>query len=341
MHLGHEGDLSHCDGPSGLDRGDLSSHASGRFDLRTERDSILVIRPGALGDTILGLPVLQSIRKRHPQSRIVLLGSRAYRGIIPTDVEFHGLDDPKWLWLFEPGAKRKPTYTFQEAYVMLNNPDAIIRSLEQSGTKRLYSAKSAPAAGRHVVECLHKRLGLEVPQRRPALLHLAPVIKREIIWFHPGSGGPEKCVPPDLLVRYVATMAKAKGWPVTITLGEADGFLRDQPGWDELFSLPGAVLLENRPLEEICREVGGALLFIGNDSGMSHLAAGLGVPSIVLFVSTDPAQWAPWVPQEQVTTVDLRGRDLEDPLEREAFIEALDRGWPPARDAVPRPRGTS
>jgi heptosyltransferase-3 len=299
-----------------------------------------VIRPGALGDTVLGLPVLQSIRKKHPESRIVLLGSRAYRGIIPTDVGFNALDDPKWLWLFEPGVKRNPLSTFHEAYVMLNNPDDLLRSLEQSGTKRLHSAKSAPAAGRHVVECLHERLGLEVPQRSPALLHLAPVIKREIIWFHPGSGGPEKCVPLDLLVGYVANMAEAKGWPVTITFGEADGFLKDQPGWNELVRLPGAVPLENRPLEEICREVGGASLFIGNDSGISHLAAGLGVPSIVLFVSTDPAQWVPWVPPDQVTPIDLRGRDMEDPQEREALIEASDEGRPPVSDAVVRPRGT-
>ena len=322
MHFLHEGDLSRCDGPSGLGRRGLSSPASGRFDLGTEQDSILVIRPGALGDTVLGLPVLQSIRKKHPESRIVLLGSRAYRGIIPTDVGFNALDDPKWLWLFEPGVKRNPLSTFHEAYVMLNNPDDLLRSLEQSGTKRLHSAKSAPAAGRHVVECLHERLGLEVPQRSPALLHLAPVIKREIIWFHPGSGGPEKCVPLDLLVGYVANMAEAKGWPVTITFGEADGFLKDQPGWNELVRLPGAVPLENRPLEEICREVGGASLFIGNDSGISHLAAGLGVA--LGF-------------RAGMFNIGAEGQVLIGGM---AAIEASDEGRPPVSDAVVRPRGT-
>ena len=33
--------------------------------------------------------------------------------------------------------------------------------------------------------------------------------------------------------------------------------------------------------------------FIGNDSGMAHLAAGLGLPSVTLFGSTSPEQWAP------------------------------------------------
>jgi ADP-heptose:LPS heptosyltransferase len=65
-------------------------------------------------------------------------------------------------------------------------------------------------------------------------------------------------------------------------------------------------------------------LYLGNESGICHLAAGLGVPSIVLFVSTDPAQWAPWAPEEQVVPIDLRGRDLENPGEREAVISAVD-----------------
>ena len=53
-------------------------------------------------------------------------------------------------------------------------------------------------------------------------------------------------------------------------------------------------------------------LFLGNDSGISHLAANLGVPSVVFFTITDPAQWAPWVPPDQIRIVDLRGQNLSE-----------------------------
>jgi len=38
----------------------------------------------------------------------------------------------------------------------------------------------------------------------------------------------------------------------------------------------------------------GASLFVGNDSGPAHMAAALGVPSVVIFGASDPAIWGPW-----------------------------------------------
>jgi ADP-heptose:LPS heptosyltransferase len=57
---------------------------------------------------------------------------------------------------------------------------------------------------------------------------------------------------------------------------------------------------------EICEKLGSARLFIGNDSGVSHLAAGLGIPSAVMFMATDPAQWMPWARPENLHVMDLR-----------------------------------
>jgi ADP-heptose:LPS heptosyltransferase len=40
-----------------------------------------------------------------------------------------------------------------------------------------------------------------------------------------------------------------------------------------------------------------AALFLGNDSGLTHLAAGVGAPTIALFGPTDPIVWAPLGPR--------------------------------------------
>src|SRR5262249_25152475 len=55
--------------------------------------------------------------------------------------------------------------------------------------------------------------------------------------------------------------------------------------------LDGAVRVDN--LYELARWLAGARLYIGNDSGISHLAAAVGTPVIALFGPTDPVVWAP------------------------------------------------
>lgn len=56
---------------------------------------------------------------------------------------------------------------------------------------------------------------------------------------------------------------------------------------------PDAPLLHAESLVELARSLAGARLYIGNDSGVSHLAAAVGCPTVVLFGPTDPRVWAP------------------------------------------------
>jgi ADP-heptose:LPS heptosyltransferase len=57
--------------------------------------------------------------------------------------------------------------------------------------------------------------------------------------------------------------------------------------WHPMLTARGLTLAQLAALLTRCR------LYLGNDSGVSHLAAMLGVETIVLFGPTDPAQWAP------------------------------------------------
>jgi heptosyltransferase-3 len=55
--------------------------------------------------------------------------------------------------------------------------------------------------------------------------------------------------------------------------------------------LPGARRFEG--LDEVARWLSGSALYLGNDSGISHLAAACGVPSVVIFSVTDASIWSP------------------------------------------------
>lgn len=274
--------------------------------------SILIVRPGALGDTILTFPLLASIRRQYPHARITLLGNRAYKNLAPAGIELESIDDKKWLWLFgsSPPAPSSPLAGYSRAYVILNRSDTVVTNLIRNGTESVCHAGSRPASGQHLVQHLHEAFGLPVPPRKPALLHLAPSPGRRVIWVHPGSGGPRKCVPLEFITSFSQQLSKQTGWQLAVTVGEEDSFLKVQPAWKRLTGDRGVILFENRRLEEICRELGGAQLFVGNDSGISHLAAGLGIPCILFFISTDPVQWAPWAPREHVRVLDWRGADL-------------------------------
>lgn len=271
----------------------------------------LVVRPGALGDTILTVPLLRSIRDRY-QWTLTLLGTRSYGLLMPSGVDFRAIDHPDWLWLFSDASSPLPPDVpwFHRAYIVLMHPERIVANLCRAGTRRCLTAPSMPPPGIHVVEHLHRGLGLEPPALEPALIHLRPKERRNVIWAHPGSGGPHKCVPLAFMAQMVTHLRERLGWDVVITAGEEDAFLKGHPEWTALVGGPRTHLLDSRSLLDLCKDLGGARLFVGNDSGISHLAAGLGIPSAVLFVATDPAQWAPWAPSEQLLIGDGAGESL-------------------------------
>jgi heptosyltransferase III len=276
--------------------------------------TILVIRPGALGDTILTLPVLDTIQAGHPDAIITFLGNRSYRDLIPSQIRFEAFDNRKWLWLFNSEEAPPSTHKhhFDQAYVILNRSSDVVRNLKRAGVEPVLSCASLPESGRHVVEHLHEALGLPVPERGPCLARLAGESQSEIIWVHPGSGARAKCAPLEMLVEPATELSATTGWKPVITTGEEDAFLHELADWKQIVDSERVALLENRPLLELCNELGRSRLFLGNDSGISHLAANLGVPSVVFFTITDPAQWAPWVPRDQIRIVDLRGQNLSE-----------------------------
>ncbi|MBI5571722.1 MAG: glycosyltransferase family 9 protein [Desulfomonile tiedjei] len=274
---------------------------------------ILVVRPGALGDTILTLPLVESIRHDYPHARITLLGNRTYRDILPSAIELIPFDGPEWLWLFSSDEQAVPAHAprFDRAYVILQHPEQVAGNLRRAGTPHICTASPAPEGASHLVAQIHLALGFPVPPRRPSLLHLAQPGKHDLIWMHPGSGSATKCLPLDLMIRVVETLQRRTGYRLAMTLGEDDAFLTASDQWSHLTGLPGLEIFHSRALADIAANLAGAAIYVGNDSGISHFAAGLGVRSLVFFVTTDPVGWSPWVPAEQLCSADLRGDDRD------------------------------
>ena len=102
--------------------------------------------------------------------------------------------------------------------------------------------------------------------------------------IHPGSGSPTKNWPMERFVELRRDLG-ARGRRVAWIRGPAE------PALD---GVDLRVEVIDRPtVHALAATLAGASLFIGNDSGVSHLAAAVGAPTLAIFGPTDPAVWAP------------------------------------------------
>jgi heptosyltransferase-3 len=264
---------------------------------------VLVLRGGALGDFLVTLPALARLRRRWPDARIELVGNATAAALAVTrgllDAA-HSQHEARWSALFGDAPLPTELCTWLEGFDLVVNywpdPDGELRRRfpVRSGQAFLHGAAmptQAPAAA-HYCEPL-RALGLETTD----LFHpLAPWRGGGPIAIHVGSGSPRKNWP---LARWHELIAGLNA-PVLVIRGEAEAGL----------SLPASIRVADRlPLEALIGELTQCRLFLGHDSGVSHLAAACGVPSILLFGPTDPALWAPPAPHVRVIR---HGSDISD-----------------------------
>ena len=151
----------------------------------------------------------------------------------------------------------------------------------------------------------------------PALVVRGGALLREAGWdgrtplavLHPGAGGAAKRWPVEAFTRVVERVSVRSALAVAVHEGPADaeavGALRRR--------LPGAIVLGHLPLPELAGALRHASVFLGNDSGVSHLAAAVGTPSVVLFTTAN-VPWRPWATQARVVVVSpsaVREADIE------------------------------
>jgi len=120
-----------------------------------------------------------------------------------------------------------------------------------------------------------------------------PDFDRSRILIHPGSGSRKKCWPVSNFVR-IARLLRARGKQPEFILGPAEYDLAEvlTQQFFQQDEYPGKVYRMDN-LTELALRLRASSGFIGNDSGISHLSAFLGLPTVAVFGPSDPQRWRP------------------------------------------------
>jgi heptosyltransferase-3 len=258
------------------------------------------LRGGALGDLILTLPVLGEIRKSYSDAEVVLLGilpqARLARPEFVDRVE--RLDAPNLLPIYFDGVLPETVQTRLAGFDLAINfvPDldgVIARNLAAVGVEKIISLAPGRRRNIHAVFELADvlgPLGLALRDPVPRLTVGAKPTHSATLGFHVGSGSPQKNWPIDHWLAYIQRIHNLFG-DFLLVGGEADEMAVRE--FLARCNIPHLRTLLNASLPNLCQALNDCALFIGHDTGVTHLAAAIGTPTVALFGPTDPDLWAP------------------------------------------------
>lgn len=273
------------------------------------RGQILVIRGGAIGDFILTLPVLAALRAQFPSAQLTVLGyphiaRLAVLGGLADAVkpiEARGLADCFNARAEVPLEWAEFFAGFAIILSYLYDPDSVFEQHVRGCTKAVFIAgphRPSEADGIHACEVFLKpleRLAIfdadPVPRLEPKTEPASAAQNRFTLAVHPGSGSERKNWPEAKWAELLGRLAGLTPAKLLLVGGEAEGerLARLAHVWpaDRLS------VAQSLPLTELALRLTGCTAFVGHDSGVTHLAAALGLPGVALWGDTDPAIWRP------------------------------------------------
>ena len=325
----------------------------------------IVVHTGTLGDLVLTFPILRALADHGPVWAVTgwaaaRLAARRVTGVVAVDG-----DQPRWARLFGPrppadpelaerlaAAKRVVSFVAGPSDAWAVN----VAALAPSARFAFVPPRPPDDWPGHAMEWFDARL---VNAGWPAGMtqaHAATRADRRSedlpggardggaagptdgpIVLHPGSGALAKCWPADRFWS-LAEALRGEGRHVLVVLGEAE-----RARWHEAEIRRWRAAYDVRlpdSLVELEALLGDAGAYVGNDSGPTHLAAAMGVPTVALFGPTPPHVWRPIGPRITVLappSPSAMGWLAVDPV-AQAVAAALDlpRGAPPTADEPQR-----
>jgi heptosyltransferase-2 len=279
------------------------------------RGKILVIRGGAIGDFILTLPAIAALRKNFPDAFLEVLGyphiaQLALAGGLVDRVESIGARALAAFFARGGELAEELVDYFSEFDLIISylyDPDQIFSTNVSRCTRGQFIAgPHRPKEG----TAIHAAQLYLKPLERLAIFDADPVPRLRmgndsadaasplfrsgndrVLALHPGSGGDHKNWPETKWAELLQNLINQTSFNLLLVGGEAEG--------ERLQRLAAALpparvrVAQSRPLPELGQMLQQCAGFIGHDSGISHLAAAVGLPGLILWGETDEEIWRP------------------------------------------------
>lgn len=298
-----------------------------------------MIRGGAIGDFILTLPAISALRQQFPETTLEVLG---YPHIVELAMAGGLVDRAEHIEaaglasFFARNGKLSESIAeyFSEFDVIVSylyDPDEIFRtnvgrcSPAQfiAGPHRPDEAMGIPASQVYLKPL--ERLAIFNADPVPRLaVKPAQVPERQLV-LHPGSGSPRKNWAESNWSELLQLLVNETTLNLLLAGGEAEGERLQRLA----ATLPPARtrVAQSRPLARLASLLQSSVGFVGHDSGVTHLAAALGLPGLVLWGETVESIWRPPSTRMRV----LRASGGLPNLTVKEVAEQVFRLWPEAR----------
>jgi heptosyltransferase III len=296
---------------------------------------ILVIRGGAIGDFILTLPAVAALRKQFPRTHLEVLGypqAASLAKLAGYANEVRSIEARALAGFFARHGELDAALCsyFGGFHIILSylyDPDLIFQSNVARATKAQFVVgphRPNESENVHATEVFLRPLERLAIFGASATPRIPMELRRQqessgMFAVHPGSGSEKKNWPEGRWEELLRTVAAETNWRVLLVGGEAEE--------ERLQRLASLVPIErlrvarHLPLTELAERLAGCSAFLGHDSGITHLAAAVGLRGVALWGETNPEIWRPRSEQFEL----LRGPDGLDALPTESVFAAARR----------------
>jgi len=275
--------------------------------VKAHRGKILVIRGGAIGDFILTLPAIAAIRRQFPEAHLEVLG---YPHIVQLAITAGVVDCAQSIearalagFFARNGSLDEDLKDYFSEFDLivsyLYDPDHIFQTnVKRCSPAQFVAGPHRPGEGGGI----HASKAYLKPLERLAIFDADPVPRLTVgevrersfsgsLALHPGSGSETKNWPEDKWAQLLQLLVNSTQPALILVGGEAEG--------ERLHRLSRPLassrvrVAQSLPLPELAKLLAECSGFIGHDSGISHLAAALGLPSLLLWGNTSEEVWRP------------------------------------------------
>jgi len=275
---------------------------------------ILVIRRGAIGDTVVTLPTLEILRRNYPDAYIEVIGNPNYWEIAQRRYYVDSVSKAdasifSELYLKDGKISREASNYFSSfdliiAYI--SDPEEIVsNNLRKTGAKRVLGyfpfPKSNDLHAADYTALVLKEIGLDVNPPLFPRIHLSGEDLdfateflssssgyKPLVAIHPRTFG-IKAWPIEKFIN-IGKWIENSAWGKTIWItGQAE-----EEKIDLIKSrFPSSPIIHLYPLPKVAAILALSHFYFGCDTGISHLAAAVGAPVLSLFGPTNPYVWGP------------------------------------------------